>query len=83
MARQTVAPFFQMQIFPKLATLVLAAAVLVSAGCSRPSDTRPDRPRLTGNVTMQDVVFASTSLERKVTYRAILLSTIPKQHIGA
>lgn len=68
---------FRMQIWPKLATLVLTAAVLMSAGCTRQSYTRPDRPRLTGDVTMQDVVFASTSLERKVTYRAILPATIP------
>lgn len=68
--------FFKMRIFSKHAKLALTAAVFMSAGCSRRQDTRPDHPRLTGNVTMQDVVFASTSLERKVTYRAIVPATI-------
>ena len=65
-----------MQICSKLATLVLTAALLVSAACSFQPDTCPDHPRLTGNVTMQDVVFASRLLERKVTYRTILPATI-------
>jgi putative tributyrin esterase len=51
--------------------------LLLLAGCSRQPVPRPDRPRLTVNVTMQDVIFHSVSLERDITYRVVLPASVP------
>jgi putative tributyrin esterase len=53
--------------------------VLLLAGCSKNTEVRPDHPRLTPNVRMQDVTFRSTSLNRNMQYRVILPNTIADQ----
>lgn len=57
---------------------ILVPILLVLAGCSHQPARRPDHPRLTPNVTMQDVTFRSSSLEREITYRVITPQHIPK-----
>src|ERR1051326_6933253 len=49
------------------------------AGCSKKNEVRPDDPRLTPNVRMQDVTFRSASLNRDIQYRVILPRTLPNQ----
>jgi putative tributyrin esterase len=65
-----------MKTFSNVVKIILACALLLCVGCSRQSAARPDHPRLTPSVTLQDVTFHSASLEREITYRAIL----PKNH---
>ncbi|PYV62990.1 MAG: hypothetical protein DMG95_08075 [Acidobacteria bacterium] len=45
-------------------------------GCSKQSGPLPDQPRLTRNVTMRDVAFRSTALDRDMQYRVVLPATI-------
>jgi hypothetical protein len=54
----------------RLASLVLLFFSAVA--CHKESPPRPDHPRLTPNVRMQDVTFHSASLERDMPYRVIL-----------
>lgn len=58
------------------ARLQLCFIILALAGCTRQPAPPPDRPRLTANVRMQDVKFYSASLEREITYRAILPAVV-------
>lgn len=46
--------------------------LLLLVGCTRQPVPQPDRPRLTDRVTLQDVTFYSTSLDRNIPYRVIL-----------
>ncbi len=43
------------------------------------SEVKPDHPRLTAKVRMQDVTFHSAALNRDMPYRVILPSTIARQ----
>lgn len=55
-------------------TLTLSAIV----ACNRDqTQAAPDKPRLTANVTLQDVTFYSPALRRNSTYRAIYPAHIP------
>lgn len=55
---------------------VVLCVLLVLAGCSNKSEIKPDRPRLTLKVRMQDVTFHSAALNRDMQYRVILPNTI-------
>jgi putative tributyrin esterase len=57
---------------PNITKPVLVAAVFLLTACNRQLPPRPDQPRLTPNVTLQDVVFRSRSLDREIAYRVIL-----------
>lgn len=46
-------------------------------GCRKPSQLKPDAPRLTPNVTLTDVTFHSAALNRDTTYRVIAPTNIP------
>lgn len=71
MARLTAAPFL-MKTGIKFAELVIVGVLFLFAGCDQHAPQRPDHPRLTPNVMLQDVVFRSSSLGRDITYRVIL-----------
>jgi putative tributyrin esterase len=64
--------------FVRKALLCLCA--ILPVGCQRASVFPPDHPRLTTNVTLQDITFHSPSLDRDVTYRVILPRAISKSH---
>ena len=67
--------------FPKRPILALAFALFALAvGCRKQADLRPDRPRLTPKVILQDVTFHSTALGRDMPYRVVLPATIPVGH---
>jgi S-formylglutathione hydrolase FrmB len=51
------------------------STLLLLAGCNRPIQSKPDHPRLTPGVRMQDITFHSVSLNRDMQYRVILPST--------
>jgi S-formylglutathione hydrolase FrmB len=69
--------FFEMRIVSNFARVVLASALSILAGCNRHPAPRPDHPRLTPNVTIEDVTFRSASLEREISYRVILPKIVP------
>jgi S-formylglutathione hydrolase FrmB len=50
--------------------------ILLTA-CSRKTEVPVDHPRLSANVTMRDVTFHSTALNRDMPYRVLLPSNIP------
>ncbi len=52
--------------------MLLWLLLFSGAGCKHQPPPRPDHPRLTSDVRMQDVTFYSASLEREITYRVIL-----------
>lgn len=68
-----------MKIGTKIAKLIIVGVLLLFEGCEQHSPPRPDRPRLTPDVVMQDVVFRSGSLGREITYRVILPTVIPNK----
>lgn len=70
-ARLSAAPFITRRGI-EITKLVLAAALFLLTGCNRQPPPRPDHPRLTPNVMLQDVVFRSHSLGREIAYRVIL-----------
>jgi len=56
--------------------------MFVNACAKKESAPPPDRPRLTANVAMRDVVFHSTALNRDMPYRVVLpASVIPRQKL--
>src|ERR1700751_2473762 len=58
----------------------LLSVVLQFSGCRQKTQEMPaDRPRLTPNVTMQDVSFHSVALDRTMQYRVVM----PKSVAGA
>lgn len=61
-----------MKIGIKLAELMIVGVFFLFAGCYQHAPQRPDHPRLTPNVMLQDVVLRSSSLGRDITYRIIL-----------
>lgn len=61
----------------RFARVIFALVVLV--GCSKKNEVRPDHPRLSPNVRLQDVTFHSVSLNRNMQYRVILPNIIPNQ----
>jgi len=67
-----------MKAFRSILGIGIWFALLTLAGCNRPAVPRPDQPRLTPNVSMQDITFRSGSLEREITYRVILPKDLPK-----
>jgi putative tributyrin esterase len=52
--------------------LLTLCATLLLPGCTHQNQARPDRPRLTPNVELQDVTFHSAALNRDMPYRVIL-----------
>ena len=56
----------------RLGTWLLAPMLLLMAGCNKDQASPPDHPRLTPNVTLRDVTFHSTALNRDIPYRAIM-----------
>lgn len=56
--------------------IAFIAAALCSTACRRAEPTKPDHPRLAGDVELRDVVFHSAALNRDMTYRVILPKTI-------
>lgn len=63
-----------------LRTAVIAFLVVgfaVFPACNKAPEPPPDRPRLTPNVRMQDVMFHSAALRRGMPYRVILPTNIP------
>ena len=48
-----------------------------SAACRKAPEPKPDRPRLTSNVAMQDVTFHSAALDRDMPYRVVMPAKIP------
>jgi putative tributyrin esterase len=58
--------------------LLLCALGILLIGCSRNEHKDYiDRPQLTPNVTMHDVVFSSAALSRNMQYRVVLPSKLP------
>jgi putative tributyrin esterase len=56
---------------------ILAAALLLSVGCSRKEpEPPPGHPRLTPNVVLRDVTFHSAALKRDMPYRVVLPASI-------
>lgn len=51
--------------------------LLLLTACSRKTAAPVDHPRLSANVTMRDVTFHSTALNRDMQYRVFLPSDIP------
>ena len=64
-------------LYPRSSSLLLAAIVLLSAGC-RSKDTAPktDHPRVTATVALRDIAFQSASLNRAMQYRVIQPVTV-------
>jgi S-formylglutathione hydrolase FrmB len=52
------------------------SSLLLTACCKNRSGAPADHPRLTPNVTMQDVTFRSASLNRDMPYRVVLPKTV-------
>ena len=53
------------------------ALIAFSSGCKKQQNqTEPDHPRLTPNVSMQDVRFHSAALDREMPYRVVLPARI-------
>lgn len=67
-----------MKIIRSILGIEIWFALLLLAGCNRQAVPRPDHPRLSPNVAMQDITFQSRSLERDITYRVILPKALPK-----
>jgi putative tributyrin esterase len=65
-----------MKLRISFASFILCIPLLLVVECSRQSVSRPDHPRLTASVRMQDVTFYSSSLEREITYRVILPAAV-------
>jgi putative tributyrin esterase len=62
--------------------LVACVLALLLAGCNPEVRTQDDRPQLAPGISMQDVRFFSTSLNREMPYRVFLPSTfIPGQRL--
>jgi predicted peptidase len=62
--------------------LLFLACVAVTASCRREAGSQvPDRPRLTSNVSLQDVTFRSTALGRNIQYRVISPVQSPGQRL--
>src|SRR5438445_6317543 len=61
-----------------ISTVVCYTVLTFAAGCHREKqETFVDHPRLTPLVTMHDVTFHSSALQRDTPYRAILPRSIP------
>jgi len=56
--------------------LLLAVILILSVGCRRKEEARPDHPRLTPNVALRDVTFHSVALNRDMQYRVVLPSSL-------
>jgi len=55
------------------ALCLLCGVLLLYIGCNKKAPFEPpDRPRLTPNVTLRDVIFRSASLHREMQYRVIM-----------
>ena len=54
----------------------LIAVTFLLTACDQSVPHRPDKPRLTVDVRMEDVTFRSRSLNRDIKYRVILPGTI-------
>jgi putative tributyrin esterase len=62
--------------------LLFLACVAVTASCRREAGSQvPDRPRLTSNVSLQDVTFRRTALGRNIQYRVISPVQSPGQRL--
>jgi S-formylglutathione hydrolase FrmB len=64
----------------KRAVAFLCAALLWFAACGKKEEKRPDTPRLNSRVTMRDVIFHSAALNRDMSYRVVLPSSIAAGH---
>src|SRR5450755_3557955 len=60
--------------------LIFFGVVLLLAACGKEEKSRPDHPRLTLKVAMQDVIFHSAALNRDMQYRLILPVDRPFGH---
>jgi S-formylglutathione hydrolase FrmB len=58
--------------------LVVLLLCLAFSGCGKKAQPQPDHPRLTSKVTLQDVTFHSSSLDRDMQYRVILPAAFDK-----
>jgi putative tributyrin esterase len=58
--------------------LVLPAAMLLLLACTKKQVPQPDHPRLTPQVTLQDVTFRSAVLNRDMQYRVTLPASVPQ-----
>jgi putative tributyrin esterase len=56
--------------------ICLSAIAFLATSCSKKPEASPDHPRLTPNVTMQDVTFRSAALNRDMQYRVVLPKSI-------
>jgi S-formylglutathione hydrolase FrmB len=54
----------------------LCVVLLFLTACSKKQEAKPDHPRLTPNVAMQDVTFRSAALNRDMQYRVVLPASI-------
>ena len=78
MARLSAAPFsFDMKTARNVAKCSFGFVLLISTACNRQAAKPVDHPRLTPNVTIQDVTFRSLSLGRGMPYRVILPKQVP------
>ena len=64
--------------FRSLTAALLGVTALGFAGCKQKGgEAQPDTPQLNEKVTMQDVTFQSTALQRDIPYRVVMLANIP------
>ncbi len=54
----------------------LCVVSLLLTACRKMQEAKPDHPRLTPNVAMQDVTFRSAALNRDMQYRVVLPASI-------
>jgi putative tributyrin esterase len=66
-----------MKTLAMLVKFGFAPALLLLATCNRQHVLRPDHPRLTPSVRMQDITLRSAALDRDIAYRVILPATVP------
>ena len=62
--------------FSRSIAACLCAILIALLACNRKNETQPDRPRLTANVTMEDITFHSAALNRDMQYRVVLPKNI-------
>ena len=70
-----IAASMKMGLHRRCGVTFIASIMFFSAACKTKEVSRPDHPRLTPGVSLQDVTFHSVALNRDMQYRVIRLLT--------